>query len=114
LDRDSFAVVMEMLHRGGSDMDLKRVAGAWIAAAMILAVCLGVLSYLPGSGGSESASAQMNYTAPVRAGLPRSWYEATGSLPSETVANSDLDDGAVEADPPDPSEFDLAFGELIQ
>jgi hypothetical protein len=95
-------------------MDFKRVAGAWIAAAVILVACLGVLSYLPGSAGTEGAISQMNYTAPVRAGLPRSWYEATGSLPSEAVADSDLDDGDVEVDPPDPSDFDLAFGELIK
>ena len=95
-------------------MDLKRVAGAWIAAAMILVVCLGVLPYLPGSDAAEGASSQMNYTVPVRASLPRSWYEATGSLPLETVADSDLDDGALEIDPPDPSDFDLALGELLQ
>jgi hypothetical protein len=56
----------------------------------------------------------MNYTAPARTGLPRSWFEMTGSLPSAIVVDSDLDDGALEIDPPDPSDFDLAFGELIQ
>jgi hypothetical protein len=107
-------MVMEMLHRGGIDMDMKQVASTWIAATVILTICLGVLSHLPGSGETEGASAQMNYTAPTRAALPRSWFEMTGSLPSATVADSDLDDGALEIDPPDPSDFDLAFGELIQ
>jgi hypothetical protein len=42
----------------------------------------------------------------------------TGSLPAatvaETVVDSDLDDGGLEIDPPDPSDFDLALGELLQ
>jgi len=36
--------MMEMLHKGGSNMDMKQVAGAWIAAAVVLSLCLGVLS----------------------------------------------------------------------
>ena len=98
-------------------MDMKQVASTWIAATVILTICLGVLSHLPGSGETEGASAQMNYTAPTRAALPRSWFEVTGSLPAatvaETVADSDLDDGGLEIDPPDPSNFDLALGELL-
>ena len=65
---------MEMLHRGGSNMDMKQVAGAWIAAVVMCSLCLGVLSYLTGSSETVGAGAQTSYMAPVRAGLPRSWF----------------------------------------
>jgi hypothetical protein len=100
---------MEMLHRGGSNMDMKQVAGAWIAAVVVFSLCLGVLSYLTGSSETVGASAQTNYMAPVRAGLPRMWFEATGSLPPVPVADNDYDDGDWENNQPDFSDFDLAF-----
>jgi len=101
--------MMEMLHKGGSNMDMKQVAGAWIAAAVVFSLCLGVLSYLTGSSETVGAGAQTSYMAPVRAGLPRSWFEATGSLPSVPVADNDYDDGDWENNQPDFSDFDLAF-----
>ena len=88
-------------------MDMKQVAGAWIAAVVMCSLCLGVLSYLTES--SETVGAQTSYMAPVRAGLPRSWFEATGSLPSVPVADTDYDDGDWENNQPDFSDFDLAF-----
>jgi hypothetical protein len=100
---------MEMLHRGGSNMDMKQVAGAWIAAVVVFSLCLGVLSYLTGSSETVGAGAQTSYMAPVRVGLPRSWFEATGSLPSVPVADNDDDDGDWENTQPDFSDFDLAF-----
>jgi hypothetical protein len=100
---------MEMLHRGGSNMDMKQVAGAWIAAVVVFSLCLGVLSYLTGSSETVGASAQTNYMAPVRAGLPRTWFEATGSLPPVPVADNNYDDGDWENNQPDFSDFDLAF-----
>jgi hypothetical protein len=105
---------MEMLHRGGSDMDMKQVAGAWIAAAVVFSLCLGVLSLLTGSGEIEGAGAQTNYTAPVHEVLPRTWLEATGSLPPEPVADSDYDDDNWEIDQSDPSDVELAYGEWIR
>jgi hypothetical protein len=98
-----------MLHRGGSNMDMKQVAGAWIAAVVVFSLCLGVLSHLTGSSETAGASAQTNYMAPVRERLPRTWFEATGSLPPEPVADSDYDDGDWENNRPDFSDFDLAF-----
>ena len=100
---------MEMLHKGGSNMDMKQVAGAWIAAAVVFSLCLGVLSYLTGSSEAVGASTQTSYMAPVRAGLPRSWFEATGSLPSVPVADNDYDDDNRDSNQPDFSDFDLAF-----
>jgi hypothetical protein len=100
---------MEMLHRGGSNMDMKQVAGAWIAAVVVFSLCLGVLPYLTGSSETVGAGAQTSYMAPVRAGLPRSWFEATGSLPSVPVADNDYDDGDWENNQLDFSDFDLAF-----
>jgi hypothetical protein len=47
--------------------------------------------------------------APVRAGLPRTWFEATGSLPSVPIADNGYDDGDWENTQPDFSDFDLAF-----
>jgi len=98
-------------------MDTKQVAGAWIAAVVVLSLCLGGLSHFSESYEPEGAGAQMIYTAPVRAGLPRTWFEATGSLPPEiiapeTIADIDYDDSDLEIDPPDPSDYELAFGEL--
>ena len=90
-------------------MDMKQVAGAWIAAVVVFSLCLGVLSYLTGSSETVGASAQTNYMAPVRAGLPRTWFEATGSLPPVPVADNDYDDGGWENTQPDFSDFDLAF-----
>jgi hypothetical protein len=101
---------MEMLHRGGgSNMDMKQVAGAWIAAVVVFSLCLGVLSYLTGSSEAVDASTQTSYMAPGGAGLPRTWFEATGSLSSVPNADNGYDDGDWENTQPDFSDFDLAF-----
>jgi hypothetical protein len=50
-------MAMEMLHRGGSDMDTKQVAGAWIAAVVVLSLCLGGLSHFSESYEPEGAGA---------------------------------------------------------
>jgi hypothetical protein len=75
----------------------------------VFSLCLGVLSYLTGSRETVSAGAQTNYMAPVRERLPRTWFEATGSLPLEPVVDSDYDGGDWENNQPDFSDFDLAF-----
>jgi hypothetical protein len=100
---------MEMLHRGGSNMDMKQVVGAWIAAVVVCSLCLGVLSYLTVSGEIVGTSAQAYYMAPVREGLPRTWFEATGSLPPVPLADNDYDDEDWGNNQPDFSDFDLAF-----
>ena len=82
-------------------MDLKQVAGAWIAAFVIITVCFGALSHLIGSDMARNAGLEVTYTAPIRSALPRSWHEATGSLPAKTVMVNDFDDGEMEIDPPD-------------
>ena len=93
----------------GISVIVKQVAGAWIAAAVVFSLCLGVLSYLTGSSEAVGASTQTSYMAPVRAGLPRTWFEATGSLPSVPIADNGYDDGDWENTQPDFSDFDLAF-----
>ncbi len=90
-------------------MDMKQFAGAWIAAVVMCSLCLGVLSYFTGSSETVGASAQTNYKAPDRAGLPRTWFEATGSLPSVPIADNGYDDGDWKNTLPDFSDFDLAF-----
>ena len=54
-------------------------------------------------------STQTSYMAPVRAGLPRTWFEATGSLPSVPIADNGYDGGDWKNTQPDFSDFDLAF-----
>ena len=95
-------------------MDFKQVAGAWIVAVVIITACLGALLHLIGSDMTRNAGLETTYTVPTRSALPRSWHEATGSLPAKTVVISDFDDGEMEVEPPDHSDMDLAFGGTIQ
>jgi hypothetical protein len=95
-------------------MDVKQVAGAWIVAVVIVTACLGALSHLIGSDLTLNTGLETTYTAPVRSALPRSWHEATGSLPAKTVVLSDVDDEEIEIEPPDHSDMDLAFDSTIR
>jgi hypothetical protein len=90
-------------------MDMKQVVGAWIAAVVVFGLCLGVLSHSTGSSETVGAGARANYMAPVRDGLPRTWFEATGSLPPVPLADNDYDDDNRDSNQPDFSDFDLAF-----
>jgi hypothetical protein len=61
------------------------------------------------TGRSEAvgASTQTSYMALVRAGLPRTWFEAAGSLSSVPIADNGYDDGDWKNTQPDFSNFDL-------
>jgi hypothetical protein len=77
---------------------------------VVFSLCLGVLSYLTGSSETVGAGAQAYYyMAPVREGLPRTWFEATGSLLPVPLADNDYDDEDWGNNQPDFSDFDLAF-----
>ena len=90
-------------------MDMKQVVGAWIAAVVVFGLCLGVLSHSTGSSETVGAGARANYMAPVREVMPRTWFEATGSLPLVPFADHEYDNDNWDKNQPDFSDFDLAF-----
>jgi hypothetical protein len=95
------------LHEGGGDMEPREVAGAWLAGVGILATCLVALTGLSGDGEVDRQGARQYREAPVREGLPRSWFEVTGSLPVKMSfdGDPDHDDETAEIEWPDPPDL---------
>jgi hypothetical protein len=103
-----------MLHRGGSDMDSKQVAGAWIVAVAIISACLTAVSHWSGSGRTEGAGAQIIYAAPVRLPVPRAWHEATGSLPAKAATDDRYEDEDMKDQYFGDYEIDLAIQDRVR